>query len=111
MSRAANQNPSLWWNLSWRISLVFVAVVALVTVGLSVYAAFTLNPYIGIKDSLTAALEGALHRDAQGRFALEVTPRLRAFQSENSKLWFVVATSQGETVSFGAVPARYEGMS
>ncbi|MDX8437402.1 HAMP domain-containing sensor histidine kinase [Mesorhizobium abyssinicae] len=111
MSRADNRNPSLWWNLSWRLSLIFVAVVAVVTVGLSVYAAFTLNPYIGIKDNLAAALEGALHRDRQGRFVLEATAHLRAFQSENGKLWFVVATPQGETASFGAVPARYEGMS
>jgi signal transduction histidine kinase len=101
--------PSLWWKLSWRLSLVFVVVVAIFTVGLSVYAAFRLNPFIGMQDDLAAALEGALKRDAQGRFVLDVTPRLRAFQSEN-ELWFVVSTPQGETASAGSVPVHYEGM-
>lgn len=110
MSGVADRNPSLWWKLSWRLSLVVLAVVAIVTAWLGVYAGFKLNQYIGMKDSLAAALEGALHRDAQGRFALDVTPRLRTLQAQNGKLWFVVSTKDGETLSFGAVPARFEGM-
>ena len=29
MGQAARRNPSLWWRLSWKLSLVIIAVVAL----------------------------------------------------------------------------------
>jgi signal transduction histidine kinase len=105
MQRAAN--PSLWWKLSWQLSLVFVSVVAVVIIGLCVYGAMILSPAVGLQDKLTAALDEALTRDAQGQFVLVEGPALRAFKSENDRLWFVVSTPAGTTVSYGTVPAAY----
>jgi signal transduction histidine kinase len=103
----ANANPSLWWKLSWQLSLVFTAVVAAVIVGLCVYGAMILSPTIGLKDKLTAALHEALTRNGQGQLVITEGPALRAFKSENDRLWFVVSTPAGATVSYGAVPAAY----
>ncbi len=104
-------NPSLWWKLSWQLSLVFTAVVAAVIVGLCVYGAMILSPTVGLQDKLTVALNEALTRDAQGQLVLTESPALRAFRSENDKLWFVVGTPDGTTVTFGKVPAPYAEMS
>jgi signal transduction histidine kinase len=111
MSPETNSNSSLWWKLSWQLSLVFVAVVAAVIVGLCAYGAMILSPTVGLQDKLTVALNEALVRDAQGRLVITESPALRAFKSENDRLWFVVATSDGVTTSYGAVPAPYAELS
>lgn len=107
MREANRSNPSLWWRLSWQLSLVFVAVVATVIIGLCVYATSILSPNEGIQDKLTAALEEALTRDSQGRLVIADSPRLRAFKAENDGLWFLVAAPNGETASYGVIPAPY----
>lgn len=111
MASKINANPSLWWKLSWQLSLVFVAVVAAVIVGLCVYGAMILSPTVGLQDKLTVALREALTRDAQGQLVVKEGPALHAFKSENGRLWFVVATPDGRTTSYGAVPALYAEMS
>lgn len=110
MSAATISNPSLWWKLSWQLSLVFVAVVATVIVGLCVYAAMILSPTVGLQDKLGVALYEAVARDAQGQLVIQESPALRSFKAENDRLWFVVATPDGMTASFGAVPALYAEM-
>lgn len=109
MREELERAPSLWWKLSWRLSLIFVVVLAVVMIGLSIYATTRFNPYVGLKDDLTEALDGALKRDSAGRFVLDDTSELRAFQSHN-KLWLVVATPKGETAVSGDVPQLYAGM-
>lgn len=104
--RAAN-NPSLWWKLSWQLSLVFVAVVAVVIIGLCVYATSVLSPNEGMQDKLTTALEEALTSDLQGKPAIADSPLLRSLKAENDRLWFVVAAPSGETASYGMIPAPY----
>ncbi|SFU17133.1 HAMP domain-containing sensor histidine kinase [Mesorhizobium sp. YR577] len=111
MASVTNSNPSLWWKLSWQLSLVFVAVVAAVIVGLCVYGAMILSPTVGLQDKLTVALNEALKRDKQGRLSIVESPALRAFKSENDRLWFVVATRDGMMTSYGVVPAPYAEMS
>jgi signal transduction histidine kinase len=111
MAPQTNSNPSLWWKLSWQLSLVFVSVVAAVIVGLCVYGAMILSPTVGLQDKLTVALNEALTRDSQGRLTVTESPALRAFKSENDRLWFVVATRDGMTTSYGVVPAPYAEMS
>lgn len=110
MAGTNSSNPSLWWKLSWQLSVVLVAVVAVVVVGLSVYGAMILSPNVGLQDKLTATLDGTLTRDPQGRIVISETPSLRAFKAENNKLWFVVATPDGEVATYGDVPAQYVGL-
>ncbi|MBY5647625.1 HAMP domain-containing histidine kinase [Rhizobium leguminosarum] len=107
MREATKSNPSLWWTLSWQLSIVFVAVVATVIIGLCIYATSILSPNEGMQVQLTAALEEALTRDSQGRIAIADSPRLRSFKAENNRLWFFVATPSGETASYGVIPAPY----
>ncbi|NNH64252.1 HAMP domain-containing sensor histidine kinase [Rhizobium laguerreae] len=107
MRQATRSNLSLWWTLSWQLSIVFVAVVATVIIGLCIYATSILSPNEGMQVQLTAALEEALTRDSQGRIAIADSPRLRSFKAENNRLWFFVATPSGETASYGVIPAPY----
>jgi len=110
MAETNSPNPSLWWKLSWQLSIVLVAVVAVVVIGLSVYGAMILSPNVGLEEKLTAALDGALTRDPQGRVVITETPSLRAFKAANDGLWFVVATPDGEVATYGEVPAQYVGL-
>ncbi|MBV5266037.1 sensor histidine kinase [Pinisolibacter aquiterrae] len=110
MADTNTPNPSLWWKLSWQLSLVFVAVVTVVIVGLSAYGAVILSPNVALEDKLATALDEALTRDPGGRIVVGDTPRLQAFKTENDRLWFVAATSDGEVVTYGAVPAQYAGL-
>lgn len=104
-------NASLWWKLSWQLSLVFTAVVAAVIVGLCVYGAMILSPTVGLQNKLAVALSEALSRDAQGQLVLTESPALHAFSTENDRLWFVVGAPDGASVAFGDVPAPYAEMS
>jgi signal transduction histidine kinase len=110
MAAATIPNPSLWWKLSWQLSLVFVAVVAAVIVGLCVYGAMILSPTVGLQDKLGVALYEAVARDAEGQLVIQENLALRSFKAENDRLWFVVATPDGMTASYGAVPAPYAEM-
>ncbi|CVI63406.1 Integral membrane sensor signal transduction histidine kinase [Agrobacterium deltaense NCPPB 1641] len=103
-------NSSLWWKLSWQLSLVFVAVVAAVIVGLCVYGAMILSPNVGLKDRLSHALANSLVRDQQGRLVLEESAQLRSFKAENDRLWFVAATQDGQLVRYGTPPNYYAGL-
>ncbi|RYZ87352.1 MAG: sensor histidine kinase, partial [Proteobacteria bacterium] len=103
-------NTSLWWKLSWQLSLVFVAVVAAVIVGLCVYGAMILSPNVGLKDRLTHALEDSLTHDQQGRLVIEESAQLKEFKGENDGLWFVAATQDGQLASFGITPDYYQGL-
>jgi len=110
MADTNTPNPSLWWTLSWQLSLVFLAVVTVVIVGLSVYGAVILSPNVALEDKLATALDEALTRDPGGQIVISETPRLRSFRAENDSLWFVVATFDGEVAVYGSVPARYLGL-
>ncbi|CAK08461.1 MULTISPECIES: sensor histidine kinase [Rhizobium] len=110
MAKAQYANPSLWWRLSWQLSLVFVAVVAAVIVGLCVYGAMILSPNVGTEDKLTAVLDEALGREADGRLVIIDSPRLRSLKAEAERLWFIVADQDGRTVSYGAIPEAYRGL-
>ncbi|WP_020186298.1 HAMP domain-containing sensor histidine kinase [Methylopila sp. 73B] len=110
MADAETKNPSLWWRLSWQLSLVFVVMIAILILGLAVYGSLRLSPNIGLKNHLAAAIEEALDRDAQGRLIIDAGPRLDALKTENEKLWFVVVTTDGEITSYGATPAPYLGL-
>lgn len=104
------KNPSLWWRLSWQLSLVFFGVFAVLTIGLALYGTMRLSPNIGLKSKLASALGEALGRDTQGHILVKEGPRLKAFKTENEKLWFVVVTTEGEIASYGTVPAPYVGL-
>ncbi len=98
---------SLWWRLSWQLSVVFVAVVAVVVTGLCIYGALTLSPNVGMQDRLTHALEDSLARDQQGGVRIVEGPQLRAWSTESDRLWFIVATADRKTASYGEVPTAY----
>ncbi|WP_407692768.1 sensor histidine kinase [Rhizobium herbae] len=99
--------PSLWWKLSWQLSLVIVAVVAAVIIGLCVYGTMIQSPNIAVEDKISAVLAEAAERDAQGKFLLRDTSELRSLKTQNKGLWFVAATTDGASVSYGTVPAAY----
>jgi signal transduction histidine kinase len=100
-------NPSLRWQLSWQLSLVFVAVVAAVIVGLCVYGTMTLSPNIAIARDIRPAIAEAVALDAQGRLEITETPRLAELKQQNPNLWYIVATTDGVSRSYGDVPAPY----
>lgn len=107
MRMANRSNPSLWWRLSWQLSLVIVAVVAVVIVGLCVYATMILSPNVAMEHKISAVMAEAAERDPQGRFQLRDTPKLTSLKEQNSGLWYVVATTDGGSVSYGIPPAPY----
>jgi signal transduction histidine kinase len=111
MKAATRPNSSLWWRLSWQLSLVFVAVVAAVIVGLCVYGAMILSPNVGLQNRLAHALEDSLARDPRGRLVITESPQLKALKAENDRLWFVVATPDGNVAPYGVIPDNYLGMS
>ncbi|MBY3598793.1 sensor histidine kinase [Rhizobium bangladeshense] len=107
MTGTGNANPSLWWRLSWQLSLVFVAVVTAVIIGLCFYAASILSPNVALEDHITAVLAPAVALDSEGRLEIEDTPELEALKQEYDGLWYVAATTNGSFVSYGAIPAAY----
>ncbi|WP_143531546.1 sensor histidine kinase [Xaviernesmea oryzae] len=108
MMRVADRtNPSLWWQLSWRLSLVIIAVVAAVIVGLCVWATMILSPNVAREDTITEVMTGAVEIDPQGRLRLRDTPELETLKEENRRLWYVVATPDGASVSYGTIPPVY----
>jgi signal transduction histidine kinase len=107
MREANSSNPSLWWKLSWRLSLVIVAVVAAVIVGLCVYGAMILSPNVAMEHKISAVVAKAVERDPQGKFQLRDTPELKSIKEQNKELWYVAATTDGASVSYGTPPAPY----
>ncbi|WP_105428086.1 HAMP domain-containing sensor histidine kinase [Neorhizobium sp. T6_25] len=99
--------PSLWWKLSWQLSLVIVAVIAAVILGLCVWAATIMSPNIAMEEKIGSAMAAATTRDSQGGLELRDTPGLTALKEQNSSLWYVVATIDGASVSYGTIPPPY----
>lgn len=107
MRTAGKSNPSLWWRLGWQLSLVIVVVVAAVILGLCVWAATIMSPNIAVEETVGSAIAGAAARDSQGRLALQETPELRSLKERNNSLWYVVATTDAVSVSYGTIPPAY----
>ncbi|MDX3924579.1 MAG: HAMP domain-containing sensor histidine kinase [Shinella sp.] len=107
MRAADRTNPSLWWQLSWRLSLVIVAVIAVVIMGLCVYGAIILSPNVAVEDKISAVVAEAAERDPQGKFQLRDTPELISLKTQNIGLWYVAATTDGASISYGVIPAPY----
>ncbi|PSJ53085.1 sensor histidine kinase [Kumtagia ephedrae] len=103
-------NTSLRWKLSWQLSLVFTAVVAAVALGLCYYATLIRSPNVALEDRVGPAIVEAIMRDAEGRFEIRDTPLLASIREHNPDLWFVAATIDGATASYGDVPAAYAGL-
>jgi len=104
-------NPSLRWQLSWQLSVVFTIVVGAVIVGLCAYGAIILSPTVGLKEQLRVALNEAIVRNPQGGIAVVEGPYLKAFREENNKLWFVAAAPDHAIAVYGTVPAPYVELS
>lgn len=107
MAKTQYANPSLWWRLSWQLSIVFVAVVAAVIFGLCVYGATILSPNVALEDHITAVLARSVTLDAQGQLEIRDTPELASLKEQYDGLWYVAATTNGSSVSYGAIPAAY----
>ncbi|WP_274426307.1 sensor histidine kinase [Chelativorans sp. YIM 93263] len=103
-------NPSLWWKLSWRLSLVIVAVVASVIIGLCIWATTIMSPNIAMEEKIGSVIAGAVVNDSQGRMELLETPELKALKEQNRGLWYVAATTAGTSVSYGPVPPAYAAL-
>lgn len=103
-------NRSLWWKLSWQLSIVVICVIATVIIGVCAYGTTILPSAISLQHPLAAAVHDAVRRDALGRLLIDETPSLRAFATQNDGLWFVVSARDGSTASYGSVPTAYEGL-
>lgn len=110
MSLVTKPAPSFRWKLSWQLSLVFLAVVAVVIAGLCIWGALVLSPNVGMKDRLRHALSESISVDQQGRLIINETDELRSFKSENDRLWLVAVTRGGSIASYGVVPEEYEAI-
>ncbi|MFK3779859.1 sensor histidine kinase [Agrobacterium sp. NPDC089420] len=111
MTMPEKSNPSLWWKLSWQLSIVLSAMIAVVIVGLCVYGVMRLSPHIGLWDDLSSTLEESLSLDPHKGLVITEGPALRALKAQNEELWFVASTLDGQTASYGAVPAAYAELS
>ncbi|MCX8282532.1 HAMP domain-containing sensor histidine kinase [Phyllobacterium sp. 0TCS1.6C] len=107
---ATTANPSLWWKLSWRLSLVITAVVAAVIVGLCFWATTIRSPNFAVEREIGSVMAEAVQRDGKGGFVIADTQALRDLKRRNSRLWYVVATRDGASVSHGVIPAPYAGL-
>jgi hypothetical protein len=67
-------NVSLKWALSWRLSLVFTAVVAVVIVGLCVFGASIHSPNVALEEDIKLAVSEGATQGADGRIELRETP-------------------------------------
>lgn len=111
MKAQGTSNPSLWWKLSWQLSVVVSAMIAVVIIGLCFYGVMMLSPNIALWDDLSATLDGSLSLDPQKGLVITDGPALQALKAENSTLWFVASTLDGRVATYGAVPAVYEELS
>lgn len=107
MREAVRSNPSLWWRLSWQLSLVIVIVIVSVIIGTCAWATTILSPNIAVEDRIASVMAQAVTRDSQGRLEIRDTPALKLFKEQNKGLWYVVATMDGASISYGAIPAPY----
>ncbi|MGO4318191.1 sensor histidine kinase [Agrobacterium sp. MCAB5] len=107
MKAQGKSNPSLWWQLSWQLSIVVSSMIAVVIVGLCVYGVMKLSPNIGLWNDLSATLDESLSLDPQKGLVVTEGPALRALKAKNETLWFVVSTPDGHAATFGTVPAVY----
>ncbi|KJF72014.1 sensor histidine kinase [Agrobacterium arsenijevicii] len=111
MKTQGKSNPSLWWQLSWQLSIVVSSMIAVVIVGLCVYGVMKLSPNIGLWNELSATLDESLSLDPQKGLVITEGPALRALKAKNEKLWFVISTLDGKAATYGTVPAAYAELS
>lgn len=57
MKAQGTSNSSLWWKLSWQLSVVVSAMIAVVIIGLCFYGMTMLSPNIALWDDLSATLD------------------------------------------------------
>lgn len=110
MGAADQMNPSLWWRLSWQLSLVIATVLALVIVGLSVIGAMILSPNTALEDKVVSVIEHAVESDGTGRPALRETDQLRLLKEQNASLWYVAANTNDTFASHGAIPTPFHDL-
>lgn len=108
--RLLRTNPSLWWKLSWQLSLVIIAVVASVIIGLCIWATTIMSPNIALEEKIGSVIAGAVALDNRGRLELIETSELKALKAQNGGLWYVAATTAGTSVSYGPIPPAYAAL-
>jgi signal transduction histidine kinase len=99
--------PSLWWRLSWQLSLVIVAVLATVITGLCVYGAMILSPNTALEDKVVSVIADAIIGDPAKKIEIKETAELLRLREQNRDLWYVVATKSGVSTFYGIVPEPY----
>lgn len=110
MRAASRSNPSLWWRLSWQLSVVIVGVIAVVIVGLSFWATTVMSPNIAMEEEIGEAVAQAAARGPDGRFELRETPQFRSLKQRYDRLWYVATTTDGASVSYGTIPPAYAAL-
>ncbi|WP_104667075.1 siderophore-interacting protein [Ensifer adhaerens] len=106
----ARRNPSLRWRLSWQLSLVIIAVVASVIIGLCIWATTIMSPNTAMEGTVVSVVSSAVGRGNDGQLHLSETHELTTLKAQNSALWFVVATTSGAFASYGSIPAAYAAL-
>ncbi len=98
---------SLWWRLSWQLSLPFVVITALVIVGLCIYGAMILSPNVGMQHRLLNALEGSLSYEPGRGLRIKDSEELAALKNDTPNLFFYAAAPDGTAVAYGNIPPAY----
>jgi signal transduction histidine kinase len=69
-----------------------------------------MSPNVAMEEKVGAAVAGAVARNGNGKLVLRNTPELQSLQQRNTGLWYVAATLDGASVSYGTIPAAYAGL-
>lgn len=100
-------NTSLWWRLSWQLSLLFVVITALVIVGLCIYGAMIHSPNVSMQYRLLTALEGSLSYEPGLGLRIKDSEQLTALKNDNPNLFFYAAAPDGTAAAYGNIPPAY----
>ena len=100
-------NTSLWWRLSWQLSLLFVVITALVIVGLCIYGAMIHSPNVSMQYRLLTALEGSLSYEPGRGLRIKDSEQLTALKNDNPNLFFYAAAPDGTAAAYGNIPPAY----
>jgi len=98
---------SLWWRLSWQLSVPFVVITATEIVGLSIYGAMIHSPNVGMQHRLLNALEGSLNYEPGRGLRIKDSEELTALKNDTPNLFFYAAAPDGTAVAYGNIPPAY----
>ncbi|MFS8050171.1 sensor histidine kinase [Rhizobium sp. BR 314] len=90
--------------------MIIIALLASIIIGLCIWSIAMMSPNIVMKNRIISSISQAITRDDKRRLILIATPELEELKKQNSRLWFVAATADGASTSYGSPPAIYAAL-